>query len=330
VAGYLDTASYGLPPASAWTELQQALADWQTGRTRWETWMGSVERSRVAIAELLGVAPETIALGSTTSELVALLAAAVPDGSRILTATGDFTSLTFPWAVHSGRGIETVEAPLSELPSRIDAGTTVVAVSLVQSASGEVLDVDALLAAAEAHGALTVIDATQATGWLPIDASRFDAVVGAAYKWLMSPRGTAYLSLKEGRWPGLLPLHAGWCAGPDPLSTFYGLPLRLADTARRFDTSPAWFSWVGAAPALELLARIGVAAVGEHDVALANRFRGGLGLEPGDSAIVSVARSVQETNEARVSSRSGRLRASFHLYNDEDDVDALLSAVECA
>jgi len=73
----------------------------------------------------------------------------------------------------------------------------VVAFSAVQSSDGEVADLAAIAAAARAHGALTVVDATQAAGWLPLAAGRFDAVVVSGYKWLLSPRGTAYLSLSE-------------------------------------------------------------------------------------------------------------------------------------
>ena len=105
----------------------------------------------------------------------------------------------------------------------------------------------------------------------------------------------------------------------------------LASDARRFDTSPAWFSWVGAAPALELLNRIGVGAVYDHDVALANRFRAGLGMEPSNSAIVSVARdgAAQRLERAGIVAavRGGRLRASWHLYNTDADVDAALDAI---
>src|SRR5256885_5789212 len=52
---------------------------------------------------------------------------------------------------------------------------------------------------------------------------------------------------------------------------FRSTPLRLAADARRLDLSPAWMSWAGQAPALELLADIGVAAVHDHDLRLANR-----------------------------------------------------------
>ena len=41
--GYLNTASYGLPPRTAWEALQGALADWREGRTSWEHWQEPCE-----------------------------------------------------------------------------------------------------------------------------------------------------------------------------------------------------------------------------------------------------------------------------------------------
>jgi selenocysteine lyase/cysteine desulfurase len=86
----------------------------------------------------------------------------------------------------------------------------------------------------------------------------------------------------------LTPYAAGWYAGEDVHASYYGPPLRLATSARRFDISPAWFSYVGAAPALELIEEIGVAAIQAHNVRLANRFLAGLEQPPGNSAIVTV------------------------------------------
>src|SRR3954453_21187891 len=134
---------------------------------------------------------------------------------------------------------------------------------------------------------MTVLDATQAVGWLPVDAAAFDVVVCHAYKWLMSPRGTAFMAVRPEALEGIVPAAAGWFAGEDVHGSYFGPPLRLASSARRLDTSPAWFSWVATQPALELAAAIGAQAIHEHDLGLANRFRAGLGLEPSNSAIVS-------------------------------------------
>ncbi|MFC7586190.1 hypothetical protein ACFQYP_22425 [Nonomuraea antimicrobica] len=78
-----------------------------------------------------------------------------------------------------------------------------------------------------------------------------------------------------------------------------------------------------------MLNEIGVERVRDHDVALANRFRAGLGLEPSDSAIVSVDAPGERLRAAgiRAAVRAGRVRASFHVYTTEADVDRALDAL---
>jgi len=328
---YLNTASYGLPPDCAWDAMQSALEDWRGGRTSWEHWGDSTEGARAAFAAIVGVEPETVATAATVSELLGLVAASLPDGTRVLAPDIDFTSVLFPFMAQAHRGVTVRLVAPADLAEAVDAATDVVAFSAVQMATGEVCDIEAIRAAAEAHGAMTVVDATQGIGWLPLDASRFDVVVCHAYKWLMSPRGTAFMTVRPERLAGIVPAAAGWWAGDDPHTSYIGVPLRLADTARRLDSSPAWFSWVGTQPALELVLAIGVEAIHAHDVALANRFRAGLGLEPSDSAIVSAevpgARERLEAAGIVAAERDGRMRASWHVYNTEGDVDAALDAL---
>jgi selenocysteine lyase/cysteine desulfurase len=328
---YLNTASYGLPPMPAYEALQQALDEWRHGRTSWEGWTESVGRARASFARLVGCRSEDVAAGATVSELVGLVAASLPEGARVLVPEVEFTSNLFPWLVQAHRGVEVRTAPLQRLADEVDAATTLVAVSAVQSSNGDVADLAAIADAAAASGALVLVDATQACGWLPLDSGHFDFVVAHTYKWLMSPRGAVLMAVRPGRLEGLTPVHAGWWAGEEPHKDYYGPPLRLAHSARRLDSSPAWFSWVGAAPTLELVERIGVERIHEHDVTLANRFRAGMRLEPSDSAIVSVdvegAAEKLERAGIRAAVRAGGLRVSFHLYNTPADVDAALDAL---
>jgi len=328
---YLNTASYGLPPTVAWDALQSALADWRHGRTSWEQWAATTESSRALFAELVGVDVGAVATASTVSGLLGLVAAALPDGTRVLVPEIEFTSALFPFLVHAHRGVTVRTVPFAELVASIDASTDVVVTSAVQMATGEVVDLDALARAAAAHGARTVIDATQACGWLPLDASRFDVVVCSAYKWLLSPRGTAFMTVRPDLLETIVPLAAGWYAGEDPHASYFGPPLRLAKDARRLDVSPAWHCWVGTLPALELVRDVGIAAIHAHDLRLANRFRAGVGLPPGDSAIVScdLPGAAEKLAAAGIMAavRGGRLRTSWHLYNTDDDVDAALRAL---
>jgi selenocysteine lyase/cysteine desulfurase len=241
----------------------------------------------------------------------------------------EFTSTLFPLLVQERLDVRTV--PADRLVEAIAAGVEAVAFSAVQMSTGEVADLDGIAAAAAATGTITVCDATQAVGWLPLEADRFDAVVCAAYKWLMSPRGTAFAAVSDRLLERVVPHSAGWYAGEDVHTSYFGPPLRLAASARRLDVSPAWFSWVGTEPALALIEEIGVAAIHAHDVGLANRFRAGVGLEPANSAIVCADLPGAAERLARAgilaAVRGGRLRTSWHVYNDEADVDRVLAAL---
>jgi selenocysteine lyase/cysteine desulfurase len=329
--GWLDTASYGLPPRPAWEALQVALADWRRGRGHWHPWGEETVRARETFARLVGVAASDVSTGAQVSQLVGMIAASLPARARVLVPEEEFTSNLFPWLVQGQRGVEVTTVPAGKLIDAIDPTTDVVAFSLVQSASGEIADLDGIVAAASDVGATTAVDATQACGWLPVDASRVDALVCGTYKWLLSPRGTAFLVTTPELRERILPAQAGWWAGDDPHTSYYGPPLRLATDARRLDISPAWFNWVATAPALELIEQVGVARIHEHDVGLANRFRAGLGLPPLDSAIVSVdvpgAEDRLRAAGVRAAVRGGRLRASFHLYTTDADVDLALNAL---
>ena len=69
------------------------------------------------------------------------------------------------------------------------------------------------------------------------------------------------------------------------------------------------------------------AEVHDHAVGLANGFRERIGLGPSDSAIVSwpdpdgAHLAAFGAAGVAASGRAGRARVSFHLWNDEEDVD---------
>jgi len=328
--GYLNTASVGVPPLSAVTALETIHDRWRRGRLEPAEFDSDVTRARAAWAALSNVPVGQVAVGSMVSQFVGLVAAALPDDSRVVTAQGEFTSLTFPFLAHADRGVRLEELPLDELAT-FAGGADLIAVSAVQSADGRVADLAALRTAADRAGALLLVDTTQATGWLPIDCSDIDFIVCGGYKWLLAPRGTAYFAVRPGLMDRVRPLAAGWFAGETPWTSIYGSPLRLAANARRFDMSPAWFAWAGAAIASELLVGLDQRQVRDHDVALANAFLTGLGEPTGNSAIVTVSAAAAADKLAaagvRTAVRAGRVRASFHLYNTEADVEQAVAAL---
>ncbi|HYK52239.1 MAG TPA: hypothetical protein VEV38_01750, partial [Candidatus Eremiobacteraceae bacterium] len=112
---YLNTATYGLPPKPAHDAMIAALADWRTGRTSEDDWEAATERARATFARLVDVDESDVTCGATVSELIGLIAASLPDGSRVLTAHNDFASTLFPWTVHEDHRIEVSSVPLEEL-----------------------------------------------------------------------------------------------------------------------------------------------------------------------------------------------------------------------
>lgn len=326
--GYLDTASIGVPSVAVADAVVEAVDRWRrAGQSPFEH-DPAVERAREAFGRLIGVEAGQVAIGATVSQLLAPVAAGLPAGARVVTVEREYTSVTFPFAAHAPRGVTVTEVPRDQLYDRV-AGHQVVAMSVVQSSDGWMVDLDLLRQAAEAARAMVVLDASQAVGSLPLRLEWADFVACHGYKWLFTPRGAAWLSVHPRAAERGLPVAAGWYAAQPPADPAYGLPLRLRPGARRFDLSPAWLSQAGAAAALPYLAGLDLAAVRDHNLGLANRFLGGLGLEPGDQAIVSIDADPDRLLRAGVVAplRDGRSRFSFHLYNDETDVERALEAL---
>jgi selenocysteine lyase/cysteine desulfurase len=328
-AGYLNTPSIGIPPAQVADAVLASVGDWRRGAAAPPDFDHAVHVAREAFGRLVGVPREQVAIGASVSQLIATVAAGLPDGAKVLTAVGEFTSVTFPFAAQARRGVAVTEVPLADLPAHVE-GYDLVAVSVVQSADGAQAGLDALRAAAEAAGAQVLLDVTQAAGWRPLRLGWADWVVGAGYKWLLSPRGSAWLAVHPRALERTSPIAANWYAGDDPWTSVYGLPLRLAGGARSLDISPVWFAQAGAAVALPYLASLDLDAVRAHCVKLADTLLTRLGLPERGSAIVALDADGERIAKAGVvaSNRAGKVRVGFHLYSSLADVELVLDAFE--
>ncbi|MEQ3555025.1 aminotransferase class V-fold PLP-dependent enzyme [Pseudonocardia nematodicida] len=332
-----------MPPLRASEAVTRAVTDWAAARASPRDYDDAVETARAGFAAITGVPVSDVAQGATVSGLVGPLAAAVPDGTRVLVATGEFSSVTRPFAMQAHRGVRITEVGLDELAAHA-GGHDLVAVSVVQSLDGRVADVDALCAARDRHGVRLLFDVTQAAGWLPLRLDRADAVVGAGYKWLLCPRGVAWLAQRAswvdgppgaGCWPDVVRHGAGWYGTADR----WGDGLYTPDPPGRpgpagGEEAPVWFSHVGAAVSVPWLASLDADAVRAHCVGLADGLRERLGMPPAGSAIVSVPASAVPDAADRLAAagisaavRGGAVRLSFHLATTADDVEAAAVAL---
>ncbi|MFT4232484.1 MAG: aminotransferase class V-fold PLP-dependent enzyme, partial [Leucobacter sp.] len=332
-SGYLSACTAGLPTAATSTAMRSFVADWAEARIDARALGEQADRCRELYAAIAGVPTDRVALGSQVSQLVSIVATSVPDGAEVLCAAGDFASLAHPLEQLAHRGVRVRYTAVDRLAEEVREDTALVACSLVQSASGEVADADAISEAAAHVGARTLIDLTQSLGWLPVGGGGFDFTVCHAYKWLCAPRGTAFLTVRAGLDDALVPIAAGWCSADDVWESCYAGHTPLATGAGRFDVSPAWPVIGGTEAALRDVLSLDPGDVHAHDLGLANAAREVLGLAEGDSAIVTWAdpegRDLAALTAAGLtaSGRAGNARISFHLWNTLDDVERLARAL---
>src|SRR5436305_10836082 len=106
-AGFLNSPTYGLPPRFLTDALQECIAQWQAGTMEATSFDDPVRAGRAGYASLTGVPVDSVVMAGNVSAALGLVASAVPDGSRVATLSGEFTSTNFPFAAQAGRAVTT-------------------------------------------------------------------------------------------------------------------------------------------------------------------------------------------------------------------------------
>lgn len=354
---YVNSCSQGALSLDVEAALGRFTDSWHAQGSPWDEWVGEVERLRVAFADTIGASADEIAIMPSASAAIAAIATALPfDANRRTVVLGEFEfpTMAHVWLAQQKRGarIEWVRARGETLPvegyqARIDDRTLVVPVTHICFRNGYRVDVARVAALARERGAYVFLDDYQRTGTGPIDvhALRVDFMVTGALKYLIGPSGLAFLYVRRDLIDGLEPLVTGWFGRADPFA-FSLDRLDWSTTARRFETGTPPVPNVYAARAgLELLRTVGLQAIEEQVGRLVDRFiRGARGREyevatPDDPARRGPLVVVRSSDAAELvrrldrrgiiaSSRGTGLRVSFHAYNNEQDVDAVLDALE--
>jgi len=197
------------------------------GRTRQER---QVEDARAGIARLWGVAPADIGFVGNVAEGVSIVAESIDwrEGNSIAIDAHEYPSVVGPIALRRQPAIRLHQARGTDpgrLTSCVDGSTRIIATSYVSYLTGERMDLPALRALADRVGALLLVDFTQASGYLPIEASIADFAFSACYKWMLGITGVAVAYWNRQRQPDWSPASAGWHS--------------LAPGSCGYDTTPA-------------------------------------------------------------------------------------------
>ena len=353
---YVNSCSQGALSTDVEAAMREYMESWHDGGSPWELWVEQVERLRTAFAASIGADRDEIAIMPSASAGINAVASALTFGgarSTVVMGEFEFPTMAQIWLAQERRGA-TIRWARAE-GDRLEAGayavliddrTLMVPATHVCFRNGHRTDIAEVTRCAHAHGAYVFLDDYQRTGSGPIDvhALGVDFLVTGCLKYLLASAGVAFLYVRRDLVERFEPTITGWFGRVNPFA-FRIDALDWSPTASRFESgTPPVPNAYAALGALSLLDRIGYDVVAEQVDRLVDRYRtaaeasGFVVRTPADPARRGPLVVVQSVDApalvARLaargivaSSRGNGLRVSFHAYNNEADVDAVVEAL---
>jgi selenocysteine lyase/cysteine desulfurase len=350
---YLNTATYGQLPRSASAAVAEHLARRDANAcTDFLDWFEELNELREELGRLIGADAEDIAFVPNASHALALVMNGIEwhEGDEIITLKHEFPNQIY--ASHARTGVRGIVSKWDEIEEHLSPKTRLVALSTVNYETGFRPDLASLLPKLRERGVLVYLDGTQSIGALRFDCQELqpDFLGVDAYKWMISPNGAAFLYVNPEARKWLVPNVVGWRSDRDWRSVetlHHGSP-RFAESAEKYEGGMLPFACLYAMRAsVKLMHEIGQDEIEQRALGLADTIRteirsiGGesIGM-PGRSLPSQIllvrwpglnsSKIAEELQRQRihVSARRGYMRISPHFYNNEEDVDALLTALK--
>ncbi|KKH93302.1 cysteine desulfurase [Methanosarcina sp. 1.H.T.1A.1] len=323
------------------------------------------EDARETVARFLHADPSKTVFTKNTTEGVNLVATSYPweAGDHIITTMLEHHSNLLPWLRLQKKGVNvTVVSPDRKgiidpqmIENALTDRTKLIAVTQVSNVFGSIQNVNRITKIARRNGVKTLIDGAQSAGHMPVDLKELDCdfFATAGHKGLLGPQGTGVLYIRQ---PDVLESAS---VGGGTVSDVSGLSYTLEPSPACFEAgTPNIPGVIGLGRAVEYVEKIGVSEIEKHEEKLSGEAakrlselehvevygpenRAGIvpfnvkGLHAHDVALI-----LDQTRKICV--RSGHhcaipitrflevdstVRASFALYNTEEEVDILVNAV---
>jgi L-cysteine/cystine lyase len=316
---------------------------------------GIAARTREAAARLVKTDPDNVALTQNTTHGMNLGAASIGwrEGDEVVSTATEHPGCLAPLHNLQRRfGVKVILIPPPVTAEKVEAAmspqTRLVALSHVDWTSGEVLPLEEICILARERDVLTLIDGAQSVGNIRVDAPSIGADMYAftGHKWVLGPEGMGAFYVRPGC--DVPSANVGFLSLPDPSAFNAGGGYELRADARRFEASTM---------SPTLAAGFAAASEAAHERGEAGfegiRHRADLLMDllsemprftlrsprPAQSGLVSFEIEGVAAKEAAVRLLEKRfvlrylpqpnpyVRASTHLFNTEEEIEALARAV---
>ncbi len=348
---YLNSAATGLVPrqvAEAAAEFYRDAQD--TGDARWFDWLRRRERVRASIARMINAEPEEIGLTFNTSHGMNLIADALEGRGEVVSSELEFPTSTLPW-LHRGVRVHLTKArdgtfDADDVTAAATDRTGVICLSHVQYSNGFRAPLAEIGAAKGSRK--FVVNAAQSAGVFPVDvkAMRIDALCAPGHKWMLAGFGCGFVYLSRELLDETRPRAVSWMSVEDPFAMRNDEFTVRADAAARSELGCPHFAGIFAlGAAADYHMELGPERVERRALELNRLLTGRLSEagwkilsplrdESARSAETLVACEDRERVLAHlkqrgvaVSPKPEGFRVATHVFNDEEDIARLVSAL---
>jgi cysteine desulfurase/selenocysteine lyase len=340
----------------------EATERYESARRRAAFFINAATPEEVVVTRGTTTALNMIAFGWGLNHLV--------EGDRILLTVMEHHANLVPWQMVARRtGAKLDFVPLTEnyrldldrFLELLDADVRVVGITGMSNVLGTMPPIEAMAAAAHSAGAVVVVDGAQLVPHVPVDVQTLgaDFLAFSAHK-LVGPTGIGVLWGRPNRLEEMEPFEGGG----EMISEVQLHSSTWAPIPHRFEAgTPPIIEAVGLEAALDYLGKVGMDEVRAHDMRLCEYamrrlaeipsvtvfgpadldHRGGvLSFTMGDIHAHDIATILDQGGVSvraghhcakplhRLLGRAATARASFNVYNDFADIDALITGLHKA
>lgn len=348
---YLNTAAAG-PLATVTKQAAASYYDQMTndGDVHWDEWLARRDEIRASVAAFINAEPDEIAFTTNTSSGMNIIIDMLENHGEVISSDLEFPVSTIPWMhrripVHIVKSVEG-EVRLEDLQRHMNVRTGVISLSYVQFSNGFRTDLVELGHIKGGHS--LVVNASQAAGVFEIDVKRMkiDALCSTGHKWMRSGYGSGFVYLSRELMLRSNPRAIGWLSVNEPYAMKNDEVHLRHDASARAELGCPHFAGIFAVGAsVKFMRKIGVENIEKRALEL-NRYltnkleeSGWEVLSPLQEEAHRSAETLIRTNDPAqlvhelakkgivVTEKSAGIRVATDFFNNEEDVDRLMEAL---